>query len=74
MSSGEKNEMGSLMEIEKAVTRLPREEYLAFREWFEEFDAKEWDDAFEKDAISGKFDRLAEQAMNDFKAGKCKAL
>ena len=66
--------MESLVEIEKAVSRLPKESYLAFREWFEDFDAKAWDDEFEKDALSGKFDRLAKQAIDDFKAGKCKAL
>ena len=66
--------MESIQEIEKAVARLPKEAYLASREWFEDFDAKAWDDAFEKDAVSGKFDRPEKQAINDFKAGKCKAL
>lgn len=45
-----------------------------FRAWFEEFDAETWDKQFEEDASSGKLDKLANQAISDFKAGKCKEL
>jgi len=30
-----------------------------------------WDNQFEKDAKSGKFDALADQAIADFEAEKC---
>ena len=66
--------MRTVQEIEKAVSRLPLEELARFREWFDEFDAKVWDKQFEADAKSGKLDKLANQAIADFRAGKYKEL
>ncbi|MGQ9632039.1 MAG: hypothetical protein ACUVXI_17255 [bacterium] len=60
--------------IEQAVTQLSKEELARFREWFEKFDAQAWDEQFEADVASGKLDGLAEQAIADFHAGKCKEL
>ncbi len=62
--------MESLQEIETAILRLPKKDFTAFREWFEKFEAEAWDREFEKDAVSGKFDRLAKKAVDDFKAVK----
>ena len=39
-----------------------------------ELDAKIWDGQFEEDAVSGKFDPLADQAIANFRAGKYKRL
>ncbi len=66
--------MLTTQEIEQAVSRLPSEELTRFREWFDEFDAKVWDMQFEADVKSGKLDGLANQAIADFRAGKCKEL
>mgnify|MGYP001559287328 CR=1 FL=1 len=66
--------MLTTQEIEQAVSRLPSEELTRFREWFDEFDAKVWDMQFEADVKSGKLDGLANQAIADFHAGKCKEL
>ena len=66
--------MQMVQEIELAVSRLPLEELTHFREWFDEFEAKVWDKQFEADARSGKLDKLANQAIADFRAGKCKEL
>lgn len=66
--------MQTVQEIEQVISRLPQEELARFREWFEEFDAKVWDEQIEVDAKSGKLDRLAEQAIADFHEGKCKVL
>ena len=57
--------MQMVQEIELAVSRLSLEELARFREWFDEFEA---------DAKSGKLDRLANQAIADFRASKCKEL
>jgi hypothetical protein len=61
-------------EIEKAITELSPEELARFREWFEEFDAQIWDEQFERDAESGKLDKLASRAKADFEMGKTKEL
>ena len=60
--------------IEKAITRLSPEEYNRLREWLEGFDAQEWDAQFERDALSGKLDKIAEQAIQDYRAGKAREL
>jgi hypothetical protein len=66
--------MQTVQEIKRAISRLPQEELARFREWFDEFDAKVWDKQFEADVKSGKLDKLADQAVADFRAGKCKEL
>ncbi len=66
--------MHTVHEIELAVSRLSPEQLASFRDWFDEFNAKVWDKQFEFDAMSGKLDRLADQAISDFRAGKYKEL
>jgi len=66
--------MSAVLEIEQAVSQLPPQELARFREWFEKFDAEIWDRQFEEDAKSGKLDKLANQAIADFCAGKYKEL
>ena len=63
--------MGKIEEIEREVQELKPDELHAFRRWFWDFDAKAWDSQFEKDALSGKLDSLAEAALKSFKAGHC---
>ena len=64
----------TIHEIEQAITELSPREMARFREWFEEFDAQAWDEQFERDAKSGKLDKLANKAIADFSAGKAKEL
>ena len=66
--------MSAVLQLEQAVSQLPPKDLAHFRKWFEEFDAKIWDKQFEKDAKSGKLDKLANQAIADFRAGKFKQL
>ncbi len=66
--------MSTIQEIQQAVTRLSDDELAQFREWFDEFDARAWDEQFEQDAKSGKLDGLANQAIGDFRSGKYREL
>jgi hypothetical protein len=66
--------MSAVLQLEQAVSQLSPKELARFRKWFEEYDAKIWDKQFEKDAQSGKLDRLANRAIADFRAGKFKQL
>ena len=66
--------MTSVEEIEKAVTTLSEKELFDFRRWYEKFDSTLWDEQFEKDVINGNLDYLADQAISDYQAGKCKEL
>lgn len=61
-------------EIEKAIINLPKGELARLRKWYNEFEARVWDQEFENDAKSGKLDRLAEKAISDFKSGRCSEL
>ena len=61
----------TVKELQAAVSRLSSQELARFREWFEEFEAKMWDEQFEKDVRSGKLDHLADQAISDLRAGNC---
>ena len=64
----------TVTELERAVAQLSEQELADFRAWFEEFDAQEWDDQIERDAKSGKLDKLAEQALKEYRVGKAKEL
>ena len=66
--------MQTIQELQSVVSQLSADELARFREWFDKFDAEVWDRQFEEDVKSGKLDRLANQAIADFQAGKCKQL
>jgi hypothetical protein len=66
--------MSTLEDIEKALTELPPDQLAEFREWFEAFDAARFDERIERDAKSGRLDRLAEQALADFRIGRTREL
>ena len=66
--------MNTIQEIEKAIKQLPKEDLDSFREWFEKFDAAAWDKQLEADVKAGKLDKLANKAIADYHAGKCKEI
>jgi hypothetical protein len=55
--------MTRVQRLEREVKELTAAELEDFRKWFQEFDAAEWDRQIEEDAFAGKFDRLAEKAL-----------
>lgn len=66
--------MSELEQLEQQVLSLSPQELAKFRAWFLEFEAKAWDQQIEADLRAGKLDRLADQALVDFKAGKATSL
>ena len=64
----------TITEIEQAITQLSPQDFSRLREWFEEFEAQQWDEQIERDAKSGKLDKIAEQALKDYRAGKAREL
>jgi hypothetical protein len=66
--------MTKLEEIEKAIERLPSDELARLRAWFDEFEARMFDERIEQDAKAGKLDGLAVQALADHKAGRSREL
>jgi hypothetical protein len=66
--------MTKVQTIEKEVKSLNREELAEFRDWFQEFDSEVWDAQIQRDAHSGKFDRIAQEALIQHRRGKSKVL
>jgi hypothetical protein len=60
----------TINEIERAIAELPPEELARLRKWLDEFDAKAWDEQFERDAKLGKLDRFAEKAVAGIASGE----
>ena len=66
--------MNTVKEIENAVSKLPKEDLAQFRKWFDEYQARVWDQQFEEDAQAGKLSKVAEAVEKEFNAGNCKEL
>lgn len=64
----------TLADLENAIAKLPPDELARFRAWFEEFDAARFDEKIERDAKSGKLDRLGDAALEDFRKGRAREL
>jgi hypothetical protein len=45
-----------------------------FRQWFAEFDAAAWDRQIEEDIAAGRLDALADEAIREFREGRCTEL
>ncbi len=61
--------MTTVEDIEKAVTKLTPEQLARFRAWFEDYDARLFDEKIERDAKAGKLDKLAQEAIRAHRKG-----
>ncbi|GFO60831.1 hypothetical protein GMST_31560 [Geomonas silvestris] len=66
--------MLSLKKLEAEVASLPDKELRQFSQWFAQYEAERWDRALKTDVAAGKLDHLADEALAQFAAGKCKPL
>jgi hypothetical protein len=66
--------MIKIEDIEKAIEQLSPEGLAKFREWFDAFDARVFDEKIERDARSGKLGGLVSDALADFRAGRAREL
>lgn len=66
--------MSTLEQIEAAILMLPSDEFQKLRTWFFDVDYQRWDEQIEKDVAEGKLDALAEEAIAEFKAGRCREI
>ena len=62
----------SVQESEAAVVQLPSPELARLQLVFEEYQAGLWDQQIERDALSGRLDALADEANQEFEAGRCR--
>jgi hypothetical protein len=67
--------MLKLEKIEESVASLDSEDFAAFSRWFEQLQAKRWDEAFDRDArASSKLSELADEALAEHRAGRTRQL
>ena len=66
--------MSRVEELEGQIKTLSPNELQELRAWLAEYDAEIWDRQFHTDAISGRLDALADQAIKDFSEGRSTAL
>jgi hypothetical protein len=64
----------TIEELEKAVAKLPPEQFAEFRAWFERLDAARFDQKIERDAGAGRLDQLGDQAIDDFRKGRAREI
>ena len=60
--------------LEQRIESLSPQDLARFRAWFLEFDARVWDAQIEADVKAGKLDRLINEALADYEAGKAREL
>ena len=61
--------MTKIEQIQSSIEQLSAEEIAELREWLEELDPRLFDEKIERDAKSGKLDKLAADARINLKAG-----
>jgi hypothetical protein len=62
--------MTKLEKIENDIRSLSIDEFKLLAGWMDEERARLWDEQIERDALAGKLDALAAEALSEFKAGK----
>jgi hypothetical protein len=55
--------MSTVQEIEAAISKLSETDFAELRGWI-------WERDIERDAVSGKLDYVAEEALQEHRAGK----
>ena len=63
--------MNAIEKLEEAIRQLSPKERAAFRAWYAEFDAEEWDKQLEADVAAGRLDWLVAEARQDRQDGRC---
>jgi hypothetical protein len=66
--------MSTVADIENALRALPIQDARTVADWLQEYLDDRWDRQIEQDAKSGKLDKLAAEALAEYKAGKTKPL
>lgn len=61
-------------QIKLSIVNLSLPELTIFRNWYQEFEAQQWDRQIEEDIKAGKLDKLADEALANFEAGLCTEL
>ena len=62
--------MSRVEELEGKIKALSMHELQELRAWLAEYDSEVWDWQFHADALAGRLDASADQALEDFSEGR----
>ena len=62
--------MNRVEELEGQIKALSSNEFQELRAWLAQYDAELWDRQFQADALAGRLDAVADQALKDFSDGR----
>jgi hypothetical protein len=65
--------MSTVEEVEAAIEKLPRDQFFRLLSWVRERYEDQWDRQIEEDVKAGRLDRLAGEALAEYRAGLTKA-
>ncbi len=66
--------MTKVQALEEEIEKLSPGELAELQEWLAEREADAWDREIERDAASGKLDKLFEKSVADHRAGKSREI
>lgn len=66
--------MTKVQALEEEIKKLSPAEQAELRDWLLEHDAESWDREIERDAASGKLDKVFEKSLADHRAGKSREI
>jgi len=66
--------MSTVAEVENALRQMPVPDARMVANWLQDYLADKWDRQIDADIDAGRLDKLADQALADYRAGKVKPL
>jgi hypothetical protein len=66
--------MSTVAEIENALQTLPVDDARKVADWLQRYLDERWDRQIDDDLAAGRLDKLADQALADYHAGRTKPL
>lgn len=66
--------MSTVAEIENALQTLPVDDARKVADWLQHYLDEKWDKQIDADIAAGRLDKLADQALDDYRAGRVKPL
>lgn len=66
--------MSTVAEIENALQALSLNDARKVADWLQHYLDEKWDRQIDADIAAGKLDKLADKALEDYQAGRCKPL
>ncbi|MGI8966425.1 MAG: hypothetical protein ACR2H1_10120 [Limisphaerales bacterium] len=64
--------MSTIPEVEKALRKMPVKDAWQVAGWLQHYLDKQWNQQIDEDITAGRLDKLAEKALDHYRAGRVK--